>query len=280
MGVESLNILLDPEGKMLLAELDKGIIENIRTNTISAQLKNQELSGVPTAGVVYARRFANAVVQNYGTARATGKGNSVKGKKVEIPIDQDKEYIEELEEKDIALMGVSGLLNSRAANQKLVMAADLDAEFFSEGAKSGTVYTAPASATTIPKILENSIVTLSTLKTNYVAGVPRSLISIVASEEYYSEIRDELDHMSNTGVTTQIGDFGKYHDVPVYHSSNLPDNVNFITMVKGSIAQPVMPKPYTAEKIPLSEAFAVELFLYYGTKAVTPELILVNKSAA
>lgn len=279
MGVESLNILLDPEGKMLLSELDKGIIENIRTNTISSQLKNQELSGVPTAGLVYARRFANAVGKNYGTARAAGKGDSLKGKKVEIPIDQDKEYIEELEEKDIALLGVSGLLNSRSDNQKLVMVADLDTKFFAEAENAGTAYTAPSTANTIPKILENSIVTLSTIKTDYVTGVPRSLINIVASEEYYSEIRDELDHISNTGITTQMGDFGKYHDVPVFHSSNLPDTVNFITMIKGAIAQPVMVKPYKAEKIPLSEAFAVELFVYYGTKAVTPELILVNKAA-
>ena len=45
-------------------------------------------------------------------------------------------------------------------------------------------------------------------------------------------------------------------------------------MVDGSIAQPVMSKPYAAERIPMSEAIAVEMFFYYGTKAVTPETIL------
>ena len=50
-------------------------------------------------------------------------------------------------------------------------------------------------------------------------------------------------------------------------------------MVDGSVAQPVMANPYTAEKIPLSEATAVSLFYHYGTKVVTPVLIFKNKGA-
>ena len=37
--------------------------------------------------------------------------------------------------------------------------------------------------------------------------------------------------------------------------------------------------PYTAEKIPLSEATAVSLFYHYGTKVVTPDLIFKKKGA-
>lgn len=265
---------------MLLAELDKGIDENIRVNTISAQLKNNALSGDPDAGLLFVRKFANAQAQDYGTARAAGKGNSVKGKRINIPIDQYKEYIEELEQKDINLMGVQNFIANRVENQKLVMAYDLDRAFFKESAEAATTYTPPATANTIPKILENSILTLSTLKTDYVTGVPREMISIVASEEYYSEIRDHLDTMGNTGITTQTADFGLFHGSKVYHTSNLPDGYNFLTQVNGSVAQPVRPKSYTAERIPQSEAFSVNLFVYYGTKAINPELILANKSAA
>lgn len=279
MGLESLSILLDPEGKMLLSELDKGVIENIRTNTISAQLKNTDLSGDPDAGVVFVTRFANAQAGNYGEARAAGKGKSVKGKRIAVTIDTDKEYIEELEEKDIKLLGVKNIVTQRANNQKLVMASDLDTAFFKATVDDATTYTPPATANTILKQLENSIVTLSTLKTDYVTGVPRNLISIVASEEYYSEIRDKLDQIANTGITTQMAEFGMFHGVPVYHSANLPDGTDFVTQVKGSVAQPVIVNPYKAEKLELSDAYAVELFVYYGTKAVTPELILAKKSA-
>ena len=59
-------------------------------------------------------------------------------------------------------------------------------------------------------------------------------------------------------------------------SLSLPTGVNFELMVKGAIAQPLIMNQYTAERVPLSDAMAVEMFYYYGTKAVTPELILVG----
>ena len=52
MAINSLNVLLDPTGKMLLAEISKGIIENYQGTAISSQLKNVELSGNPDAGTV------------------------------------------------------------------------------------------------------------------------------------------------------------------------------------------------------------------------------------
>ncbi|MPM56778.1 hypothetical protein SDC9_103593 [bioreactor metagenome] len=51
-------------------------------------------------------------------------------------------------------------------------------------------------------------------------------------------------------------------------------------MVDGSVAQPVMANPYSAEKIPLSEAYAVSLFFHYGTKCVMDDLILYYATAA
>ena len=53
----------------------------------------------------------------------------------------------------------------------------------------------------------------------------------------------------------------------------LPAGAKFVVMVYGSIAQPVLPKPYAAEKIGLADAYALELFYYYGTKEVMPDLI-------
>lgn len=276
MAINSLNVLLDPTGKMLLAEISKGIIENYQGNAISAQLKNVELSGNPDAGTVKARRFQNATSQAYGTARAAGKGQSIKGKDVTVDIDQDREFVEELEEKDVNLLGVAQTVTQRAANHRVQIVAELDTAFFAEGATSGTAYTAPSGVTAIGEILEDAILTLETLKSPYVDGVPRQLMSLVLSPSYYSQVRNYLDTVNNTGITTKNEEFVEYHGVRVYKSLNLPSGKNFELMVKGAIAQPLMMNQYTAERVPLSDAMAVEMFYYYGTKAVTPELILVG----
>ena len=99
--ITSLNMLLDPTGKMLLAEEYGKVIENVQKNTISGKMKNTELSGDPSAGTVEAKRFANATSKNYGTARGAAKGDGVKGKPVTIPINVDKEIVEEVEQKDV-----------------------------------------------------------------------------------------------------------------------------------------------------------------------------------
>ena len=45
--ITSLEVLLDPAGKMLLAEAYNGVIENVQKSTISGQLKNSALSPTP-----------------------------------------------------------------------------------------------------------------------------------------------------------------------------------------------------------------------------------------
>ena len=54
--------------------------------------------------------------------------------------------------------------------------------------------------------------------------------------------------------------------------------VNAIAMAEGAVAQPVRVKEYGAERIPLSNAIAIELFYSYGTKAVAADLIQVYGS--
>ena len=274
--IASLSVLLDPSGQMLLKENYASVIANVQKGTVSGLIKNTDLSGDPTAGTVEAKRFQNASSQAYGTARTAGAGTKVTGKTVTIPIDTNREFVEEIEEKDISLLGVDGLLAKRAANHAIRMAAELDTAFFACGQTEGTAFTPSQGTTTVPAILEESILTLEELRTNYVDGVPRDLMFMVCSPSYYSQMRNYLDTVVNTGITTKDEKFERYHGVPIVSSNRLPNNVNFELMVTGSIAQPVMAHPYSAEKIPLSEAYGVSLFWYYGTKAVTPELILVG----
>ena len=270
--ITSLDVLLDQQGKMLLAEAYDGVLENVQKKAISSALKNTDLSGDPTAGTVEAKRFANATSKAYGTARAAGKGDAVKGKPVTIPIDTDKEFIEEVEQKDVSLLGVDGLIARRSANHALRMAAELDAKFFEVGKTEGTKIT--PTKTEIQDIVEEAIVTLETTKTDYIDGIDRDLMSIVFDAETYSAMRTWLDKVSNTNVDTTSEEFIMFHGVRCYSSNRLPAKVKFEIMVDGSIAQPIRSTPYDAERIPMSEAIAIELFFYYGTKAVTPETIL------
>lgn len=275
--ITSLDVLLDPTGKMLLSEAYDGVLENVQKKAISTGLKNTDLSGDPTAGTVEAKRFANASSKAYGTARTAGKGDHVKGKPVTIPIDTDREFVEEVEQKDVSLLGVDGLIAKRSANHALRMAAELDAKFFEVGKSGGTKFT--PTKTAIQDIVEEAIVTLETTKTDYIDGIDRSLMSIVFDAATYSEMRSYLDTVSNTNVDTTSEEFIMFHGVKCYSSTRLPANTKFELMVDGSIAQPIRSTPYSAERIPMSEAMAIELFFYYGTKVVTPETVLYYDKA-
>lgn len=281
--LNSLNILLDPEGKMLLAEAYKGVIENVQRATISSQLKNTELSGDPTAGTVEAKRFANATSAAYGSARTAGKGVAVKGKTVTIPIDTDREFIEEVEQKDISLLGVDGLVAKRSSNHAQRMSAELDSAFFAEAVKEGTKFEPSSGVTDIVDIIEEAIVTMENFKNDYIDGIDRSLMSVTVNPQVYSKMRKYLDtQTNNANVNTAAEEFVTFHGVRFYSSVRLPGKdtekqiaaTQFVLQVDGSIAQPVRSTAYSAEKIPMSEAYAIELFFYYGTKTVTPETIL------
>ena len=274
--IESLNVLLDgsDSGKMLLKEAYDGVIANVQKNTVSSRIKNTDLSGDPDSGTVEAKRFANASSQDYGTARTAGKGNAVKGKTVTIAIDQNKEFIEEIEEKDIRLLGVDGLIAKRSANHANRMAAELDQKFFEVGKTEGTQFKPAAAVTDIQAIVEAAILQMEKLKNNYIDGLDRSMLSITFDPDTYSAMRMYLDTVVNTNVDTTTEEFNMYHGVKCFSSNRLPAGVKFEIMMDESIAQPVKAVPYTAERIPLSEAVAVEMFYYYGTKAVTPDTIL------
>lgn len=273
--IESLNVLLDgsESGKMLLKEAYDGVLENVQKQAVSVQLKNTDLSGDPTAGTVEAKRFVNSASQAYGTARTAGKGNAVKGKPVTIPIDTDKEFVEEIEDKDIKLLGVDGIVAKRSANHAMRMAAELDEKFFAEGKTSGTQFKPAKAVTAIQDIVEKAILLLENLKNDYIDGLPRDMLRIVFDAETYSEMRMYLDTVVNTNVDTTTESFVMYHGVICYSSNRLPSGVKFEIMMNESIAQPVMSQAYSAEKIPLSTAVAIELYFNYGTKAVTPDTI-------
>ena len=274
--IQSLNILLDTTGKDYLAELYGKVIEGVNKALVSARIKNTDLSGNPEAGTVEAKRFVNATAKAYGTARTAGAGDAVKARPVTIAINQDKEIVEELEQKDVSLYGVDGILERRAANHVQRMASELDTAFFAEAATAGTALT--ITATDPEEEFEEAIQKLEVVKNDFVDGVPRSMMSLVCAPAFYGKIRTYLDKVTVTGVAGEDEEFNAYHGVKCFSSVHLPAGVEYIVMADGSVAQPVMSDQYTAEKIPLSNAYGVELFYHYGTKAVTPDLIFKKTS--
>lgn len=271
--IQSLSILLETTGNDYLSELYGKVIENVEKSLISGPMKNRDLSGDPQSGTVEAKRFVNATAQNYGTARAAGAGNKIKARPVTVPIDTDREIVEELENKDITLYGVDGVLERRARNHVQRMEAELDNAFFSAAASAAVAINLSA-YTNIEDILEAVIQECETTQNNFVDGVPRSMMHLVLSPAYYGKVRNNLDKQTNNAnVDTAAEEFYTWHGVRVQSCVHLPVGCDLILMVEGAVAQPVMSNPYTAEKIPLSEAFAVSIFFHYGTVAVMPDLI-------
>lgn len=278
--IESLSILAaNGGGKDLLAEKYGPVIENIQTGTISGKYKNQELSGDPTSGSIEAKRFVNANVDDYGTARAASAGKKVKASTVTVAIDQDKEIIEEVEEKDTKLYGVDGLMNRRVANHGQRIEKHLEKVFWSTAVTEGTSknYTYD---TNVKDGLMAAVNELETLKNEFVDGIDRDLMGLVVTPALYEKLHDDIDRMNNPNVNTAAGVFNTFHGVDIDRSNDLPDGTDYVLMVKGSVAQPTRYTIQPVEKIELSKAFAFGVFFSYGTKAVAPDLIFAGTITA
>lgn len=263
--------------KVELAEVSGRVIENIQKDTLASGLKSQNYTGNPALGSVEYKRFKNSASQEYGTARTNNKGDAITAPPVTVNLDTHREIVEEAAKFDLDTFGVGNIMARRADNHVDSVAAELDTAFFLTAKSEGVKFTPTASD--IEEIVEELINTLSTVKNDYVRGVPRNMMALVVDPVYYSKIRNYLDkNTNNANVDTAAEDFQIIHGVKVYCSINLPvteaETTHMVAMINGAIAQPVSIYPYKEpEKIPLSNDYAVSLFFDYGTKALTPDLI-------
>lgn len=260
--------------KALLKEEYGKVIDNIQHITLASVLKNKDLSGDPTAGTVEAKRFVNVAGATYGTARAGHQGNAIKEATVVIAIDDDREYIEEVEEKDLAMYGVSGLIARRTANHKDMEAVDEDTKFLAEAGTVATSVTVTGLTEWSDKI-SKAITTLETLKNDFVQGVPRNKIAVVCTPDVYDALREKINNVPNSQNLGAMANYeqGIYKNTRIYSSVFMPSGVNALIMVDGAVAQPVKANSYGPEQIPFSEATGFGLFVHKGTKAVTPDCI-------
>lgn len=260
-----------------LAEEYGKVIENLQHITLASRLKNTDLSGDPTSGTVEAKRFVNITGQSYGTARGHGYADKIKAQPIVISLNDDTEYLEEVEEKDLKTYGVDGLIERRTRNHQDALAVELDTKFFAEAVSEGTSFTATGSPT-IEDEIEEAIQKVETTKNSFVNGVPRNMIEVVMSPAYYGRLRNKINSISNSNNLGVVPNWegGTFNNTEVYSSVFLPQGVNYVVMVKGAVAQPVMTSIYNPKQIELSDAIGFGLFAYKGTKAVTPDLIIYN----
>lgn len=277
--IDALSIELLSGGKEKLAEEYGKVIENIQARTLSSRLKNTDLSGDPTSGTVEAKRFVNIVGQAYGTARSAGKGNAVKVKPVIVAIDDNTEYIEEVEEKDLRTYGVNGLIERRTRNHENQLAVELDTKFFAEAVNAGAEFT--PTKTEVADEIEEAIQKVETTKNEFVQGVPRNMIEVVMSPAYYGSLRTKINASGNSQNLVAMSNFeeGVFNNTKVYSSAFLPEGTDYIVMVNGAVAQPIHTSIYNPKKVDLSDATAFGLFAYKGTKAVMEDLIIYKGSA-
>ena len=260
-----------------LAEEYGKVIENLQHITLASRLKNTDLSGDPTSGTVEAKRFVNIASQAYGTARGAGHAQYVKADPVVVSLNDNTEYLEEVEEKDLRTYGVDGLIERRTRNHQDALAVELDTKFFAEAVSQGTSFS-PTGTPSIEDEIEEAIQTVETTKNNFVQGVPRNKIEVIMSPAYYGQLRNKINSIPNSnnlGVVPNYAE-GTFNNVKVYSSVFLPTGVNYVVMVDGAVAQPVMTSVYNPTRIELSDAIGFGLFAYKGTKAVTPDLIIYN----
>lgn len=250
-----------------LAESYAELMDMIQKAALSPQLKNTNISGDPQTGSIVARRLMTSTSKTYGTARDATEGDKVADNGVTINVDTDKEIVEEVELKDIELYGIDGLIGKRQANHQKAFIRDIDTAFFAEAVAEGTEYNFVSGD--IEDKMEEIIQEVETTSNDNVDGVDRDMIVLSVKPRVYGLLRNYVDTLPNPlggGV-----DARSFHDVRVY--SNTRQTKDVVCMAMGSVGQLVKVSPYRLDNVPLSDAAAITLFYYYGTKAVMADLI-------
>lgn len=280
--LDALSIKLQNGSAEKLAEEYGKVIENVQAVTLASKLKNTDLSGDPTSGTVEAKRFVNVSGATYGTARGHGYADKIKAKPVVIALDDDTEYLEEVEEKDLKTYGVDGLIERRTKNHGEALARELDTKFFAEAVNAGTSFTAEGENVSIEDEMEQAIEKVETVKNDFVNGVPRNMIEVVMSPAYYGRLRNKINAIPNSNGLGQLANYeqGIFNNARIYSSVFLPSGINYVVMINGAVAQPIITSISNPEKIPLSDATSFGIFAYKGTKAVTEDLIFYNGTPA
>lgn len=261
--------------KDVLAESFAPMIENVMKKTLAQRLKNTEGSGTPVqGGSMVFTRMSNSLSKAYGTARLALAGEDLEFDKVTLYIDTDREIVNEVQNKDLRLYTIDELIAKKRVSNEKSMIRELEKAFFLTTVDAGTKFTPSVLATDVAKEAEELIVSVETTENDFVDGVDRDSLALVASIAKYSELRNYIDTgIGNANITVGEELINFFHGVPVYSNLFLPKDVDLICMAVGATAQQVIITDYDANKVPFGNAWSIELYYSYGTEAVMPDLI-------
>ena len=275
MAPESLNILqVDANTKALLEQAYGALVQNYQRQTISQTMRNQNLSGTLASGSVRAARYANSQSQPYGTARAAGRAQELKEKKVLVEIKKYLEIPEEFEEFDQRTMPgfLQEVIAGRNTNHSDTMARDRETDFFTVGREEGTRVTPEGNTPDVQ--FENLVLSLTTLQNDFFHGIDRSMIFCIMSDAAYSAFRIAINReMQNANVTSAAENFITHNGVRVYPSPYLPGGVSRMVMARGAIAMPQLVLPYRVSQDPFSFAVILKTAYALTATAVMPDTI-------
>ena len=262
-----------------LNNIQAGIIENLQKNGLSFRLKSKNANLEEKAGSYEFKRYENSVSQNYGTARAAGKGNQLTAPPITVNVDQHKEIVEEVTKFDAERFGidkaVTSIVERRKGNHEMTMLAEVETAFFAEAKNGGTAVDGHIDYNgNIEDQIEDIIQKMETTKNKYVRGVNRSLMAFVACPKLYGKLKNKLNNNYNANFAVADEELPGFNGVAVFSCIYLPEDVDYILIVLESVAQPLTVDEYAGDRIPMSNDFAVELFYDYGTKTLAGDLIL------
>ena len=276
------SIYVNDSTKAELSNKIAGIFENLAKDTISGKLKSKNGTLNEKAGSFEFKRFANATVQEYGTARGAGAGNKVKALPIIINLTRNKEIVEEVNTFDAASFtdeDLNAFLARRKTAIQQSVARDLDRDFFDAAKSGGTAKAALDDTKDLVPQLEAIIAGLEVTSNDYVDGVDREQMALVLNPTIYGKVKTELNDCYNFAGTVADEVFKGINGVATFSSNRLPSGVAYVLMVMDSIAQPVMITDVDIEKIPLSNEYAVEVFYRNKSKVLASELVLYGNEA-
>lgn len=290
---DAISIFESKETQAKLNEIQAGIVENLQKTGNSFKFKSQNANLDEKAGSYSFKRFVNSEEKDYGTARTAGEGDKIKAPEIVVNLDQDKEIVEEVTKKDAERFGIDSsfvkLAERRKINHQSTLHRNIEKDFWKEAylgalrgdelgmigqVRAGILKAADAEA--IDLQLEEGIVSLEKTENQYVNGVDRDFIGGLLDPTVYSRLKSRLNTMHNINFSVEDKELQGINGVPMFSENYLPKKVDYIIMAKESIAQPVVIDEYDAEKIPLSNDFALELFSSRGTKTLAGDLIVVG----
>jgi hypothetical protein len=228
-------------------------------------------------GTVEVARLAMANSQDYGTARSGGSGNKIQNNSVDIKIDQDQEFAEEMNAKDLRLwnkLGDIAVLENRRSSFALSMGIQLENAYYTllqETAVANGLVDLSGESDVEDK-LALLIRTLGAVENDNVAKVDRELMILTLAPKWYDALEKELTGLNNpiSGRTDAVA----FRGVETRMASR--QGFDAIVQVVGSVAQPVVFDEFYVAKPELSNDKYAYMSYYYGTGAVMSDLVFAG----